>query len=112
VDAPVPDEVGVLLEALPAVGAAEGPLLCVNPLVQEETGAGLKPLPTLRKTRRASLPCGSFGGRSGWSWRAGALSEALPIFPTLRGPFPSVDHLVVDQVGACPEALPTLQALV
>ena len=43
----MPDEVGVLLEALPAVRAVEGPLLCVNPLVQEEMGAAVKPLPTL-----------------------------------------------------------------
>ena len=47
VEAPVFDEVGVLPEALPAVGAAEGPLLCVCALVQEQIAAGLKPLPTL-----------------------------------------------------------------
>ena len=41
-------EGGVLLEALPAVGAAEGPLLCVNPLMHEAIGAGLKRLPTHR----------------------------------------------------------------
>ena len=32
-DALVQDEIGVVLESLPAVVAAEGPLLCVNPLM-------------------------------------------------------------------------------
>ena len=47
-EAPVFDEVGVLPEALPAVGSVEGPLLCVCEMVQEKRGAGGKPLPTLR----------------------------------------------------------------
>ena len=41
------DEVRVVPEALPAVRAAEGPLLCVCALVPDKSGAGLKPLPTL-----------------------------------------------------------------
>ena len=39
-------EGGVVLESLPTLRAAEGPLLCVNPLMFEATGAGVKPLIT------------------------------------------------------------------
>ena len=68
------DEVGVLPEALPAVRAAEGPLLCVCAMVQEERGAGGKPLvadqvgaqaeshPTLLTLVGAFPRCGCAGG--------------------------------------------------
>lgn len=122
------DVVGVLPEALPAVGAAAGPLLCVYEMVQEERG-------TPQNTYSASAQCGSFGGRSGWhgAWSTAhtpctrravfsmdllvliqvrAAAEALPTLPTFMGSLPSVGSLVSIQVGSAGEALPTLLTLV
>ena len=41
-----------------------------------------------------------------------AVTEALPTLPTHIGPFPSVDHLVVGEVGSLPEALSTFPTLI
>ena len=42
------DEMGVLLEALPTVGAAEGPLLCVDVPVVSQAGHPPKAIPTFK----------------------------------------------------------------
>ena len=100
------DKGSVLLEVLPTVRAVKGPLLCVNPIVLEESGAGVKPLPAFFTLTgplpRVALVYNQFG----------VPPEALPTLPTLIGPFLSVDYSVVNQGGSPPEALPTFQTLV
>ena len=51
----MPDEGGVVLEALPAVGTLIRPLLSMSEIVLEKTGASLKPLPAFM-TRIGPLP--------------------------------------------------------
>ncbi|KAL2309095.1 hypothetical protein Nmel_005276, partial [Mimus melanotis] len=64
-------------------------------------------------THRASSQCVSAGGRLA---DTADCSEALPTFLILKGPFigpfPTVDHLVTDQIGALNEALPTFSTLI
>ncbi|KFW82823.1 hypothetical protein N305_01351, partial [Manacus vitellinus] len=111
VDVPVLNEVRAADEALPTVGAAEGPLLCVHSLMQKEIRAGPEPLLTLR-TFVGPFPGPFPGVKTLVDHQVRALAEALPTFPTCVGSFPSVDLLVADQVGPPAEALPTFPTCV
>ncbi|XP_077186166.1 uncharacterized protein LOC143833826 [Paroedura picta] len=118
-DALVPDEVGTLAEALPAVQALERPLPSVTPPMDHELRVGDEGFPAIRAFERAPFrgdprvleQAGAAVGPL-VDVQVGALAETLPAHQALVGPLARVDPLVDDQVRLGDEGLPAVQALV